>query len=225
MYSSLTGKEQEHIMSVGCIEEFCEVRLTSTRMENYFDLTLNATSPAYIGARLAQSKIIKVEAGAVKDTVIKPEKGDKETPPVKEIGNPVEQILGKGMIEGTFTLEGGSDGSIAKVNAGTFIGKDDGPDGRTGIQSFLENNNVNIMAVPGVTIPEVVVALVAHCENTKSRFAVIDMPKDMNKTDELINYRGMIDSTYAAMYHPWIQVFDRGSNKPDFVPPSGAVIS
>ncbi len=193
-------------------------------VENYFDLTLNAASPSYIGSRLSQSRIIKVEAGAVKDTVIKPEKGDKETPPVKEIGNPVEQILGKGMIEGTFTLEGGSDGSIGKVNAGTFIGKDDGPDGRTGIQSFLENNNVNIIAVPGVTIPEVVVALVAHCENTKSRFAVIDMPKDMNKTDELINYRGMIDSTYAAMYHPWIQVFDRGSNKPDFVPPSGAVM-
>ncbi len=193
-------------------------------VENYFDLTLNAASPAYIGARLSQSRIIKVEAGAVKDTVIKPEKGDKETPPVKEIGNPVEQILGKGMIEGTFTLEGGSDGSIGKVNAGTFIGRDDGPDGRTGIQSFLENNNVNILAVPGVTIPEVVVALVAHCENTKSRFAVIDMPKDMNKTDELINFRGMIDSTYAAMYHPWIQVFDRGSNKPDFVPPSGAVM-
>ncbi len=193
-------------------------------VENYFDLTLNASSPAYIGARLAQSSIIKVEAGAVKDTVIKPEKGDKETPPVKEIGNPVEQILGKGMIEGTFTLEGGSDGSIGKVNAGTFIGRDDGPEGRTGIQSFLENNNVNIMAVPGVTIPEVVVALVAHCENTKSRFAVIDMPKAMNKTDELINYRGMIDSTYAAMYHPWIQVFDRGSNKPDFIPPSGAVM-
>ncbi|MBR1441093.1 MAG: phage tail sheath family protein [Lachnospiraceae bacterium] len=193
-------------------------------VENYFDLTLNAASPSYIGSRLSQSRIIKVEAGAVKDTVIKPEKGDKETPPVKEIGNPVEQILGKGMIEGTFTLEGGSDGSIGKVNAGTFIGRDDGPDGRTGIQSFLENNNVNIIAVPGVTIPEVVVALVAHCENTKSRFAVIDMPKDMNKTDELINYRGMIDSTYAAMYHPWIQVFDRGSNKPDFVPPSGAVM-
>ena len=26
------------------------------------------------------------------------------------------------------------------------------------------------------------------------------------------------------MYHPWIQVFDRSSNQPDFVPPSGAVL-
>ncbi len=193
-------------------------------IENYFDLTLNNQSPAYIGARLALSQLVKVEAGDVKDTVIKPEKGDKESQPTKEIGNPVEQILGKGVFEGSFTLEGGSDGSINKVNAGTFIGKDDGPEGRTGIQSFLENDRVNIMAIPGVTIPEVIVALVAHCENTKSRFAVIDMPKDSYKTDDLIKYRGMIDSTYAAMYHPWIQVFDRSSNKADFVPPSGAVL-
>lgn len=180
-------------------------------IENYFDVTINPSSPAFIESKLANSNIVKVEVQTTKATG-------------KDIVNPVEAILGKGVTEGTFALEGGSDGSIAKVNGGTFIGKDDGPSGRTGIQAFLENTNVNIMAVPGVTIPEVVVALVAHCENTKSRFAVIDMPKDQYKTDDLINYRGMIDSTYAAMYHPWIQVFDRSSNKPDYIPPSGAVM-
>ncbi len=194
-------------------------------VENFFDLTLNSASPAYVVSRLAASKLVKVEAKAVKEATVKTDKAEKtDEAPMKEIGNPVENILGKGITEGSFSLEGGTDGSIAKVNAGTFIGKDDGPEGRTGIQSFLENDNVNIMAVPGVTIPEVIVALVAHCENTKSRFAVIDMPKDEYKTDALIQYRGLIDSTYAAMYHPWIQVFDRGSNKADFVPPSGAVM-
>ncbi len=196
-------------------------------VENFFDLTLNISSPAYVGSRLAGSKLVTVDAKPVKEATVKPEKGEKgaeAAEPAKEIGNPVEAILGKGITEGSFTLEGGFDGSIAKVNAGTFIGKDDGPEGRTGIQSFLENNNVSIMAVPGVTIPEVEVALVAHCENMKSRFAVLDMPKESYKTDELVNFRSLIDSTYAAMYHPWIQVFDRGSNKSDFVPPSGAVM-
>ncbi len=192
--------------------------------ENFFDLTLNSSSPAYVASRLAGSKLVNIEAKAVKEATAKSADGAKDEAPVKEIGNPVENILGKGITEGSFTLEGGSDGSIGKVNALTFIGKDDGPEGRTGIQSFLENDNVNILAIPGVTIPEVIVALIAHCENTKSRFAVIDMPKEMYKTDELIKYRGLIDSTYAAMYHPWIQVFDRGSNKADFVPPSGAVM-
>ena len=194
-------------------------------IENYFDVTLNPASPAYIEAKLANSIIVKVSAGASADSVVElPKKDGEPAVTIKEISNPVEQILGKGMTQGTFTLEGGFDGTVSKVNAGTFIGRDDGPDGRTGIQSFLENDRVNIMAVPGVTIPEVMAALVAHCENTKSRFAVLDMPKDQYKTEDLINYRGIIDSTYAAMYHPWIQVFDRGSNKTDFVPPSGAVM-
>ena len=196
-------------------------------VENFFDLTLNISSPAYIGAKLANSNIVTIEAKPVKEASVKPEKAEKGAAAedaVKEIGNPVEAILGKGITEGSFTLEGGFDGSISKVNAGTFIGSDTGAAGRTGIQSFLENNNVNILAVPGVTIPEVDAALVAHCENMKSRFAILDMPKDMYKTQELIDFRGLIDSTYAAMYHPWIQVFDRGSNKSDFVPPSGAVM-
>ena len=176
-------------------------------VENYSELSLNVTSPNYIGSKLAISELIKVEAAQV-----------------KEIGNPVEAILGKGVTDGMFTLEGGSDGSISKVNAGTFIGEDDGPGKRTGIQSFLENDVVSMIAVPGVTIPEVIVALVGHCENSRARFAVIDMPGDTYKTDDLIKYRSMIDSTYAAMYHPWIQVYDRSASKPDFIPPSGAVM-
>ncbi|MBQ9631981.1 MAG: phage tail sheath family protein, partial [Lachnospiraceae bacterium] len=117
-----------------------------------------------------------------------------------------------------------ADGTISTVNAGTFIGVDNGPKGRTGIQAFLENDVVNLLAVPGITIPEVNVALVSQCENLKNRFAVIDMPRDMTKVEDLIQYRNVISSTYAAMYHPWIQVFDRSSGKADFVPPSGAVL-
>ncbi len=49
------------------------------------------------------------------------------------------------------------------------------------------------------------------------------MPKNCHKVKELLAYREMIDSSYAAMYHPWLQVYDRSSNKTDFIPPSGAV--
>ena len=175
--------------------------------ENYTELSFNQDSPRYIGARLALSELVSVE--------LKNDAGD---------GNPVESILGEGNESGAFFLDKGSDGSVSKINAGTFIGKDGGPGKRTGIQSFIENTLVSMMAVPGITMPEVIVALVSHCENLKSRFAVFDMPKDMYKTADLIGYRGIIDSTYAAMYHPWIEVFDRSSNKSDFIPPSGAVL-
>ncbi|HCR99241.1 MAG TPA: phage tail protein [Lachnospiraceae bacterium] len=175
--------------------------------ENYQDLSFNIGSPRYIGSRLAGSELIDVNVK-----------------PMEEAGNPVEEILGEGVESGAFFLEGGSDGSVSKINAGTFIGEDGGPGKRTGLQSFIENNNVSMLAIPGITTPEVIVSLVGHCENLKSRFAVIDMPAEMYKTSDLIGYRGMIDSTYAAMYHPWIEVFDRSSNKSDYIPPSGAVM-
>ena len=175
--------------------------------ENYQDLSFNIGSPRYIGSRLAGSELIDVNVK-----------------PMEEAGNPVEEILGEGVESGAFFLEGGSDGSVSKITAGTFIGEDGGPGKRTGLQSFIENNNVSMLAIPGITTPEVIVSLVGHCENLKSRFAVIDMPAEMYKTSDLIGYRGMIDSTYAAMYHPWIEVFDRSSNKSDYIPPSGAVM-
>ena len=175
--------------------------------ENYTELSFNMSNPRYIVSRMSKSELIDVEVE-----------------PLKETGNPVEAILGDGFESGVMMLEGGSDGSMAKVNAGTFIGIDGGPGKRTGIQAFVENNIVSMMAVPGITIPEVVVALVGHCETLGSRFAVLDMPSDLYKPADLIGYRNMIDSTYAAMYHPWIQVFDRSSNKAGFIPPSGAVM-
>ena len=175
--------------------------------ERYQELSFNIGSPKYIGSKLAGSELVDV---SVK--------------PMESAGNPVEEILGKGVESGAFFLDGGSDGSVSKINAGTFIGEDGGPGKRTGLQSFIENSNVSMLAVPGITTPEVIVSLVGHCENLKSRFAVIDMPADMYKTNDLIGYRGMIDSTYAAMYHPWIEVFDRSSNKADYIPPSGAVM-
>ena len=175
--------------------------------ENYAGLSFNVASPNYIAGRMKKSEIVSISVDAADDA-----------------SDPVEQIFGQGTKSGTLILAGGSDGSIAAVTAGTFIGVDNGPGKRTGIQAFLENDNVSMMAVPGITMPDVVVSLVSHCENMKSRFAVIDMPYDLIKTKELAEYREMIDSTYAAMYHPWVQVFDRSTQKAGFFPPSGSVM-
>ncbi len=176
-------------------------------VENYSELSFNRQSTRYIESKMSQSSIVKI---TVDD--------------LPEIMNPVEAILGEGVTDGMFLLEGGSDGNVSSINAGTFIGEDNGPGKRTGLQAFKENNLISMLAIPGVTIPEVQVALVGHCENLRSRFAVLDMPGDAYKTADLIKFRQIVDSTYAAMYHPWIQVFDRSSNKPDFIPPSGAVM-
>lgn len=176
-------------------------------VESYTGITLNRTTPNYIEKRLSGSELIRIKA--------KPE---------DRLMGPVEAILGEGIREGSVTLENGMDGSLSKVTAGTFIGNDGGPGRRTGIQAFVENNLVSMMAVPGITIPEVEVSLVGHCENMKDRVAVLDMPRETSKVKDLLDFRSMFDSTYAAMYHPWIQVFDKSAGKPGFIPPSGAVM-
>ena len=176
-------------------------------VENYGELSFNQSSPNYIGSRLAGSELVKVTVGQT-----------------EQIGNPVEEVFGQGNPGGIFNLEDGFDGTMNLVTPATFIGTDAGPGKRTGIQSFLENSTVSMMAIPGITDPEVIVALIAHCESLKSRIAVFDMPGDLYKTKDLIEYRNILDSTYGAMYHPWIQVFDRSSNKTDYIPPSGAVL-
>lgn len=175
--------------------------------EMYTGLSFNMASSNYIVTKLSGSELIKVTAEEF-----------------TEVRNPIESVLGKDKTEGIVVLNGGTDGSVDTVTASTFIGEDKGPGNRTGIQSFVENNHISMIAVPGVAMPEVMISLVAHCENMKSRVAVLDMPEDYSKTKDLIEYRGMIDSTYAAMYHPWIQVTDRATKKPSYIPPSGAVM-
>ena len=80
------------------------------------------------------------------------------------------------------------------------------------------------MAVPGVVDPNVQLMLVAHCENLASRFAVLDMPRNAKKMDDIIAHREIVDSNYAAMYHPWLEVFDPLDKKNMAIPPSGSVI-
>lgn len=79
------------------------------------------------------------------------------------------------------------------------------------------------MAIPGVTAPEVQAALIAFCENKKSCFAILDVPMELKKTNDVAAFRDMYDSTYAAMYHPWLEMFDAGAKRPAYFPPSGAM--
>lgn len=173
--------------------------------EFYADVSFNVNSAGYIGNQAAKSSLVTVEVQSF------PEE------------DPFAALAGEEAVAAV-ELKGGSDGSNASVTADVFMGTDNGPGKRTGIQAFLDNDAVSIMAVPGVTDPNVQLTLTAHCENLGSRFAVLDMPEELSKTDELITHRNVIDSTYAAMYHPWLTVFDPLDKKNINIPPSGSVL-
>jgi Bacteriophage tail sheath protein len=64
-------------------------------------------------------------------------------------------------------------------------------------------------------------ALVEHCEQLHDRVALLDPPFDAD-VGEVESWRARFDSKYAALYYPWVLVYDAGS--PSLVralPPSG----
>lgn len=173
--------------------------------EFYGEVSFNVNSAGYLLNKIAKSVLIRAEVLDVPE------------------GDPFVALAGENGVV-TVSLKGGSNGSRSAVTADTFMGTDNGPGKRTGIQAFLDNDNVSIMAVPGITDPNVQLTLVAHCENLGSRFAVLDVPEDLSKTDEILVHRNMVDSSYAAMYHPWLTVFDPLDKKNIHIPPSGSVV-
>ena len=177
--------------------------------ELYENVSLNLESANYIEKKTAKSDLIKVERLASDSTAI--------VSPFAEIsGDPDAAVIAA-------VMGGGSDGSADNLTATEYIGVDNGAGNRTGIQAFLDNSVVSIMAVPGITDPNVQMTLIAHCENLTSRFAILDLPQDCTKIDEITTIRNMFDSQYAAMYHPWLEVNDPLDKKNTFIPPSGSV--
>ena len=180
-------------------------------VEFYENLSFNISIPNYVEKKTAKSDLVIVRyVGSPTESAVAP---------FDEIagGEPEKAFC-------TISLKNGSNGSVSGISAADFIGTDNGAGKRTGIQSFLDNDNVSIMAIPGVTDPNVQLMLVAHCENLASRFAVLDMPRDAKKVEDIIAHRDIVDSNYAAMYHPWLEVFDPLDKKNIAIPPSGSVL-
>ncbi len=223
----------------------CEVTITARlddAVEVFENLSFKPEAINFAPVRTAKSDLIQIEVvpaakpaplpkekKAEKKEDGKDEKKEEETPkpqPTPAAASagitPYELCGGVGS-ELVLTLDGGSNGSVLQAKADTYVGQDDGPGRRTGLQAFLENNNVSVMAIPGVTAPEVQAALVGFCENKKSCFAILDVPQELKKTNDVANFRDMYDSTYAAMYHPWIEMLDAGAKRTAFFPPSGAM--
>ncbi len=177
--------------------------------ETYERVSLNVTAPNHVEKVIGKSNIVGVSCDGADHGVV----------------HPFEVISGKPEETGKFVIElsGGSDGSADALSAGDFMGQDLGPGKRTGIQAFIDNDEVSLMAVPGVTDPNVQLALVAHCENLGSRFAILDIPQDKTKIADVMTHRDIFDTQYAAMYHPWLQVFDPLDKRNIYIPPSGSV--
>lgn len=178
-------------------------------VESYDNLSFNIGTSHFIEKKLAKSELVSASfiAGEVSEPV----------PPFAQMAG------GDGAVV-TVDFTGGSNGDALAMKASDFMGEDRGAGKRTGIQAFVDNDVASIMAVPGITDANVQLSLVSHCENLASRFAVLDVPKDAKKVQDLINHRNIFDTTYAALYHPWLTVFDPLDKRNISIPPSGSMI-
>lgn|SRR5271157_107205 len=126
------------------------------------------------------------------------------------------------------TLTGGSDGTAAPLDS-DYIGVDNGPGARTGVQALIDQDDIAIVAVPGITDQNVQNALITQCETLMYRFAILDPAPHGGSGDvpatlpDIQNQRNLYDTEYAAIYYPRVKVFDPLTNTDITVPPSGHI--
>ena len=108
---------------------------------------------------------------------------------------------------------------------------------RTGFGGLEAVDDVTMVCVPDLmsayqrggvdleTVQAVQLGVIAHCEQMGNRIAVLDPPPGLNaqQVKEWRQEKAGYDSKYAALYWPWIKVFDPVSGKPTMMPPSGHV--
>ncbi|MEX2465925.1 MAG: phage tail sheath subtilisin-like domain-containing protein, partial [Gemmatimonadota bacterium] len=128
--------------------------------------------------------------------------------------------------EGTaLALTGGAD-DFAGIDDAVVVGDTAAdPDDRSGIQSFLNHEDIDLVAAPGRTSATVQAALVAHCERMRHRFAVLETPQAADVAGAHL-HRQSFDTDHGAIFHPWLLVPDPfgAAGALRRVPPSGHVM-
>jgi phage tail sheath protein FI len=94
---------------------------------------------------------------------------------------------------------------------------------------FARIDEIALVAAPGITDQATQTALLDHCENEflQDRFAILDGQRLENGTasdyTKAAIQGDLRDSSYGAIYFPWIQVAHPESGERLFVPPSGHI--
>jgi phage tail sheath protein FI len=109
-------------------------------------------------------------------------------------------------------------------------------EGVRGLQAFSNPNNVDIsvIAAPGRSDKTVIAALLKICEDRADCFAIIDPPAGLTPTQMAAFHNGTggedgnpeakLDTSYGAIYYPWVKVTHPTTQLNTWVPPSSVVL-
>jgi phage tail sheath protein FI len=124
----------------------------------------------------------------------------------------LERITRSKFVDGTDGIPASTEtGNINSLLIGTSTAA-----GKTGMQVFdNELLNISMAAVPGITNEAVQNALVTLAESTKEFLAVLSPPYAIGSAQNAIDWSNglstarssAINSSYAAIYYPWLKVY------------------
>jgi len=172
--------------------------------EVYDNVSIDEGSANFVEGRLGNSNLVE----ATQNDRVRPENGT--------------SVLGA-------SYEFGNNVSSADVGLSDFEGHDRSVSGdtvrkRTGLMAFREIDDISIVCVPDDYDHDGLrEAVKTHCgTHTGDRIAVLNSgPNDDPSAVETT--AGEIDSSYAALYYPWLNVFDPDTNNETSVPPCGHI--
>ncbi len=127
-------------------------------------------------------------------------------------------------------LENGTDGAD-KIVRDDLRGDPAKPPGeKTGLTAFKEVDEIAILNAPDSQYLEAgdqkqfFDDLLAHCEELKDRFAILEVPQGNKQIAELrISTPPLRPSKYGAVYYPWIWVYDPLIKRKKLLPPGGHI--
>jgi phage tail sheath protein FI len=169
--------------------------------EDYDDLVLDEGSPDFYQKRLLDSSTLAVL----------------ERDPAAALALP-------GGLDGA--LGGGDDGGaalgIADYLGERVTGQREQEQGLAAL-ALDPYREVSLVYSPAAS-DDVAKAIVAHCEATRFRFAVIDSARTVGNLADLEPRSLVTDTQYGAYYFPWISVADPQTGARKVVPPGGHVL-
>jgi len=129
-------------------------------------------------------------------------------------------------VTGTVALAGGDDGLTDLADA-DYIGD---PGAHSGLYAFDSVEALNLLCVPGVTTPAMIAAGLTYAETRKDVLFLVDAPYGLTP-QEVLDFRkgagvyvhAAFDSSYGALYYPWLRISDPLTGQTKYVPPTGAV--
>ncbi len=90
------------------------------------------------------------------------------------------------------------------------------------LEQFEAIDEISIIAAPGNL--DLRDDIKDHAEKLGDRIAILDSQDIIDLSDTgIVDALKPFNSTYAALYFPWIQVFDPASNSNIYIPPSGHI--